>query len=113
MDSDPDNNTATADTTVTTLGDLTVTKSADETVVAGTSMDYTVTVTNSGPSTSLLVEITDLLPTGTTFDSTVSASLGTFDGTTWSIPVLPAGTETLIFTVNVAASVPVGTVLTN
>ena len=50
VDIDESNNTATATTNVIAQGDLTITKSATSTVTDGTSMDYTVIVTNTGPS---------------------------------------------------------------
>src|SRR5207248_11613346 len=49
---DPDltNNSATATTTVNTAADLTIAKDAPATATAGSGFDYSLTVTNTGPS---------------------------------------------------------------
>ncbi|MEL4319681.1 hypothetical protein WJX64_11765 [Leifsonia sp. YIM 134122] len=80
-DADPSNNSASADTEVTGDADLVVTKTATPNpAVAGSSITYTITVANSGPSTSRGVVLDDLLPPEFVFAS-ASPSQGTCDAT--------------------------------
>ncbi|TDD59403.1 DUF11 domain-containing protein [Kribbella antibiotica] len=60
-------NTATSTTTVQAQADLSITKSAPATVVAGNELIYTLTVRNAGPSDAIGAVVTDTLPTGTTY----------------------------------------------
>src|SRR3989475_265282 len=56
--------------TVTGSADLSITKTDNpDPVNAGATLTYTVTVTNSGPSTAANVQVTDNLPAGVTFQS--------------------------------------------
>ena len=75
------NNFDTESTTVDTSADLTLTKSdSPDPVVAGTPLDYTMTVLNDGPSTAMDVQIHDDLPQEVTFRSTtISNGEGTCD----------------------------------
>src|SRR5260370_632429 len=50
--------------------DLSITKTAPATVVAGNQLTYTITVTNNGPSNATNVIVTDTLPAGVNFLST-------------------------------------------
>jgi uncharacterized repeat protein (TIGR01451 family) len=68
-DPDPSDNTATASTTVTASADLAIAKSGPATVVAGSDVVYTLTVSNAGPSDAASVSVTDTLPAGVAFDS--------------------------------------------
>ncbi len=62
-DTDTTNNSATEITTVNTEADLTVTKGdSPDPVIAGDTLTYTITVTNSGPSDAQNVNITDSVP---------------------------------------------------
>jgi uncharacterized repeat protein (TIGR01451 family) len=73
---DPDhtNNQAQESFAVTGVADLSITKGdAPDPVVAGTSLTYTLEVTNHGPSTAHNVVITDNVPAGVSVDS-VSAT---------------------------------------
>ncbi|MCP9496174.1 MAG: FG-GAP-like repeat-containing protein [Pyrinomonadaceae bacterium MAG19_C2-C3] len=74
-------NTATVSITVNPVADLSLVKadSADP-VPSGSSLTYTITVANAGPSTATNVVVTDALPTGDTFDS-VTPSQGSCSGT--------------------------------
>src|SRR5207253_6933881 len=71
----------TVDTTVQTAADLSITKTGPATAIAGdrTGFDYTLTVTNNGPSDNTSgFTVTDVLPTGTIFQgggSTAGASV--------------------------------------
>ena len=49
--------------------DLAVTKSAPATVTAGTNFNYTITVTNNGPSNATGVTVSDTLPSSVAFVS--------------------------------------------
>jgi len=59
-------------TTVVRSSDLSLTKSSDEEVIAGTNHTYSFTVTNNGPSDADNVEVTDYLPGGVTFVSSTN-----------------------------------------
>src|SRR6202040_1370008 len=61
-DTNPNNNSATAVTTVASTADLTVAKSGPASANAGTNITYSVTVTNGGPSNALSVSLTDAVP---------------------------------------------------
>jgi large repetitive protein len=71
-DPDTTNNTDSDDTTSTLVADLAITKSHSGDAVAGEQLDYTLAVTNNGPSdvpaTSTLT-VTDPLPAGLTYQS--------------------------------------------
>ena len=67
-DMDPNNDMSTAQTTVDTQADLSLTKTGTpDPVPAGSLLDYTLTVTNNGPSAAQDVMITDTTPPNTTF----------------------------------------------
>jgi uncharacterized repeat protein (TIGR01451 family) len=68
-DPDSSNNSATANTTITTLADLSLTKTGPASAVAGRSLAYMLTFRNIGPSDDTDVELSDPLPAGTTFVS--------------------------------------------
>ena len=77
LDPNPSNNTSTLVTQVEPASDLAVTVYADTDVVAvGEPFEYTVTVTNNGPSDATDVVLSDSLPAGATFvsDSTDQAA---------------------------------------
>jgi uncharacterized repeat protein (TIGR01451 family) len=94
-DPTPGNNTGTATTTANTQADLQVTKtgSPDPTVFTGQNITYTINFKNNGPNTAQSVQLTDAVPTNTTF---VSATVPSG----WSRTDLVAvgGTGTLTFT---------------
>ena len=66
-DPDPGDNAATVSTAVTTAADVSITKTADPVQpAAGEDVTFTVTVSNSGPSTARDIVVTDALPAGLT-----------------------------------------------
>lgn len=99
---------------VAPTADLALTKTGPATVVAGTQVTYTLTLTNSGSADAQSVNVSDTLPAGETF---VSASTGTGSGTSYSsgsLGTLAAGASTsitLVAAVNPGANS--GAVLTN
>jgi large repetitive protein len=76
------NNTDSETSTVTTLSDISTTKTAPATVTAGTNLTYTVVVANAGPSDASSVTFNDVLPTNTTFVSLNQSGPTTFNCTT-------------------------------
>ena len=69
-DADNSNDTSTAVTTVNPLADVSITKSdAPDPATAGSSLTYTLVVSNAGPSTAQGVVATDTLPAGVAFVS--------------------------------------------
>jgi uncharacterized repeat protein (TIGR01451 family) len=88
----PSNNTTSITTTVSPVADLSIGKIASSNpITAGTSLTYTLFVTNIGPSTATNVLISDTLPGGVTFVSAPGCT-----GTTiinCSIPTLTAGSS--------------------
>ena len=76
-DSNTSNNRASQSTTVTTQANLSIAKlDAPDPVIAGTNLEYTLTIANAGPSDALGVVVTDTLPTGLTYQS--------FTGSGWT-----------------------------
>ena len=65
----PGNNSSSVTTGVTASADLAITKTGPATVVAGSSVSYSLTVTNNGPSDAANLTVTDTLPAGITFVS--------------------------------------------
>jgi len=86
-DPNPTNNvTPPVTTTVTAQADVATTVSGPATVLAGASYDYTVTVTNNGPSTAVNVTVSNTLPGTVTFVSATGG--GTVSGGVVSFPVI-------------------------
>lgn len=91
--------------------DLAVTNSAPSTVTSGSTLTYTITATNNGPDTALIVSLTDTVPTGTNFNSLTitsgtckSPAPGGTGMVKCTIPVLDrTASATLTLTVNVTA----------
>ncbi len=63
------------------IADLSIAKTGPSQVTVGQNVEYTITVTNSGPQDASNVVVTDVIPTGTTFVS-ATASQGSCSGTT-------------------------------
>ena len=75
-DPDPSDNPASASVEVGPTADLSIVKTASESVAAGGTLAYTLSVSNSGPSSAASVTVSDPLPAGMTHVSS-SASQGT------------------------------------
>ncbi|MDQ3010721.1 MAG: putative Ig domain-containing protein, partial [Acidobacteriota bacterium] len=61
--------TASAGTTVANNADLSITKIAPATAIAGANTTFNIAVTNSGPSSATTVTLTDVVPINTTFQT--------------------------------------------
>lgn len=90
-------------TTVIEQADVAALKAGPATVDAATTFDYTVTVTNAGPSVAANVLVTDTLPAGVTFISATGG--GTLAGNVVSWPTITsmAGGASQAYTVTVRA----------
>ncbi|MEG1227977.1 MAG: hypothetical protein RSD71_04700, partial [Flavobacterium sp.] len=113
-DSTPNNNVTTEDdyaeistTPVTAVSDLSISKTVSNTTpTVGSLVTFTVIVTNGGPQDNTGVEVTDLLPSGYTYNN-FTLSTGAYDPTTgvWTVGNLVNGKfETLQLTARVNAS---------
>lgn len=108
-DSNPNNNSSTANTTVTPVADLRITKTdSTDPVIAGGTMSYTLTVVNDGPSGATNVVVTDILPAGLTFTS-ATASQGSVNHASGTVTanlgnMANGATATITINVNVGAT---------
>ncbi|MFN8168623.1 MAG: hypothetical protein U0S36_07540 [Candidatus Nanopelagicales bacterium] len=106
-DPNPANNTATASTTVTASADLRITKTGPASVTAGSSVTYTLTVSNAGPSDATLVSVLDSLPAGVTFSSATGTGWTCTNNLSVSVtctrPTLASGATAPAITVVVTA----------
>jgi uncharacterized repeat protein (TIGR01451 family) len=116
----PGNNSASTSTTVNPVADLSVTKiDTPDPVGTNSTLTYTVTVSNAGPSPATGVVLTDTLPAGVTFVSaspvcgivglTVTCNLGTVasgGSSPVTIAVTSGGVTTLTNSASVAANEP-------
>ncbi|MGN6520930.1 MAG: DUF7507 domain-containing protein [Dokdonella sp.] len=90
-DPDTSNNSAGASVNAGATADVAVAKTVDDaTPNVGTTITYTITASNGGPNDATGVEITDHLPSGTTFVS-ATPSQGTYAGGVWSVGALANG----------------------
>jgi uncharacterized repeat protein (TIGR01451 family) len=122
-DLDPADNADTETTTVAVAADLAITKTdSPDPVLAGANITYTLVLTNIGPSNAQDVTLTDVVPAGTTFVSftapagwstTTPAAGGTGAVTATSPALASGGSATFTLVVNVDASAPGGSVITN
>src|SRR5205823_5940453 len=91
-------------TTVTSQADIAVAKIASSgSATVGSNVDFTITVTNAGPSNATGVQVTDQLPAGLTFVS-ATPSAGTYNSGTgvWNIGAVSSGASaTLTITATV------------
>src|SRR5262249_40124425 len=102
-DPNPANNSATSTVAMTPSADVRVSLSGPVQATAGTSVTYTITVTNAGPSDAASVTLSDPTPTGLTF---VSASGACSGGFPCSLGPIVAGAAAQIITATFA--VPAG-----
>mgnify|MGYP000325785094 CR=1 FL=1 len=122
IDPVPDNNRASEQTTVVPQADLAVSKTdSPDPVIAGTTLTYTLRVTNNGPSTATAVTLTDQVPAQVWFRSLsgspwtcsmpTQGSSGVITCTVSSLA--PGASAAFTITVDVPADTPDGTTLTN
>ncbi len=108
LDTTPDNNTnPPVITTVTSVADVGVSKTGPATSVSpGANFNYTITVTNSGPSVATSVTVTDSLPANVTFVSATGGGMLSGGDVIWAdIGDLASGASTnLILTVTAPLS---------
>jgi uncharacterized repeat protein (TIGR01451 family) len=115
------NNTATAQSTVTTSADVQIVSvSGPSTITAGTDVAYTVTIVNNGPSDAQNVTVPDLLPTGLAFQATPAAQFSgpdtfTLQGNNLVATIVTAGnTDVLQFFAHAPSNLlPNGNLLTD
>ena len=120
VDGTPGNDSATdGDTVLSPSTDLSVALAdSPDPVVAGTSLTYTATVTNNGPSNSTGASLTSAVPAGTSFSSsadcteaggTVTCAIGAMapsasDMVSWTVIVDPARTAAITASATAAAN---------
>ncbi|MDB6121937.1 MAG: hypothetical protein JWQ71_930, partial [Pedosphaera sp.] len=90
-------------TTVTPQADLAVIKTGSFTVLAGGNLNYTITVTNLGPSTASNVVVSDSLPGTVTFVSATGGGLLSGNTVNWPAITSLANGGVTTFTVTVTA----------
>ena len=106
-DTNTTNNKESQTTTLTTAGDLQLTKTANaDPVVAGSLVTYTIAVRNNGPSASSGFSVADTLPSGVTFVGPASGAGWTFNGAngTYAGSLANGATATYSFTARVTAA---------
>ena len=122
-DPDESDNTSTAETTVDTEADLSISKAAPVSATAGdpSGFDYTFTVTNDGPSDNTGgFDVTDTLDSGLTFETAGSdprcaaaGQLVTCTNTTGLGTTFPNDTDTFTIHVTLASTVDSSVTLSN
>ncbi len=113
-DTNETDNTASAEFTIQ-LADLAVLKSVNPTsTTEGAAVDFTIDLTNNGPDDATGIEVTDLLPSGLSFDSAVPSQGSYASGTgIWTVgAVANGGSASLVITATTLAGSG-GTTLTN
>lgn len=109
-DPTPGNNNASGTTTIAQQADLGVTISGPASTVAGSTISYTITVTNNGPSNVTNINVADPAPAGTAFVSNSGACTGAFPCT---IAALNSGQSVTISATFAVAASFAGSTLTN
>jgi uncharacterized repeat protein (TIGR01451 family) len=119
-DPTPANNTSTTTATVSISADVAVTKTAPASITPGSSIAYTINVTNNGPNVAQNVTLADTLPANTTFTSLsapagwscTTPAIGGTGAINCSTATL-ASAATATFTLNVATTAPANSTITN
>ncbi len=108
-DGNPANDSDSADITVQAAADLAVVKTVDDPApFEGSTISYTIALTNVGPDAASNVEVTDLLPAGVTFVSS-AATQGSYNSGTGVWDGLAALAATASDTLTITATVDMGT----
>lgn len=108
-DSTPGNNVPAEDDTATVTvpsaaADLSLEKEVDNaTPLVGDRIQFTVTLTNSGPDTATNIAVTDTLPSGLNIVR-ITPSTGTFSNGVWQVPSLASGSSTTLVIVGTVTS---------
>ncbi|HEY9853283.1 MAG TPA: DUF11 domain-containing protein, partial [Leptolyngbyaceae cyanobacterium] len=87
-DSNPNNNTANAQTNIQQNADVVTTKTGPATVTPGGSITYTISTTNNGPNPAINTIVRDTIPPETTFSS--ASDGGTFANGVVTFPAIPS-----------------------
>jgi uncharacterized repeat protein (TIGR01451 family) len=104
------NNTASESTTITSVADVSIAKTGPSSAFAGSTVVYTIAVTNNGPSDATNVVVSDPAPANLTFDANSGACFTAFP---CSLGTLLSGqTKVITSQWNVNAQAP-GTTITN
>lgn len=112
QDPDGSNNSASDTVTVSRVADVAILKSGPGTVSAGSQIEYTLEVTNAGPSAAANLQITDSLPPELVFNSAPGCSGTTV--ITCDVANLAVGASTTFtITADVPSTVPDGVDLVN
>jgi uncharacterized repeat protein (TIGR01451 family) len=105
-------NTATTTDAITSEADVQIIKTASaSSIAAGGVVDYTLTVTNGGPSSAANVGVTDVIPSGFTVVIANTSPACTLVASTLTCPVgslEPGGTMSFVVELNAAASLAPG-----
>ncbi|RAJ29600.1 putative repeat protein (TIGR01451 family)/gliding motility-associated-like protein [Pedobacter cryoconitis] len=116
IDGVPGNNTSTSTPVPVPASDRSIVKTvSNPNPVVGTNVVFTLVATNNGPSAGTGITVTDLLPAGYTYVSSLPAIGTTYVPATglWTIGTLPAGlSSTLAITATVNATGPYGNTAT-
>jgi conserved repeat domain/conserved repeat domain/conserved repeat domain len=104
------NNTAVKTTSITGSADLTITKSGPASSTPGSTLTYTITVTNNGPSDALAVAVNDTTPANTTFGSNTGDCTTAFPCAFGTMTAGQSKTFTSTFTVSPSFT---GTIISN
>ncbi len=93
---------------------VTIDKTAPANANTGEQFIYTITYQNTGQATAYNVVITDTLPIGVTYVSSMPPGSVAGQIVTWNIgPILPGGSGSVEVTVQVDLGLPIGTILDN
>lgn len=106
-DTDSSNDSVSDTDTIIRRADLSITKAVNiASPIIGDDVQFSITVSNTGPSMASAVAVNDALPAGYTFVS-ATANLGNYSAPVWTIGDLGAGaTATLTITATVNAAGP-------